>query len=194
MHGELPAGSASHGKSTDGNTIVVDAVILLRRFQRFEYINFTGELERIGITPIRMQHDGIRGRVLSTGPLLLIDEVDFAQTLSPAMKPEIAAIIAFPRKRVIVRDDQSIRLHCLIDFGNIAPHDQPCLSRPGRFPFQQLVSPFLPLFQQIQPCSDFPFVKELLVLQRTPHCPVIDFHIGYQRFDPGILAFFELIQ
>ena len=60
MHGEMPAGGAAHRKAAHGDSVFIDAIVLLDGFERFEHIDFAGELEGIAVASIRMQHDRIR--------------------------------------------------------------------------------------------------------------------------------------
>ena len=76
---------------------------------------------------------------------------------------------------------QSVRLHALIDLGNVAANHQPGGRRPGRLSGGQLLGALLAMRQQQFRFGDLVDVEELVVLQGVAQRLLIDEDVGQQR-------------
>ena len=92
--------------------------------EHFQHIYLAGELERVAVTTVGMQHERISGRVLASVLLLIGQKVIFAERFAATVEPKIQA----SRSRVALaescRNDNAVGLVGSIDFGFVAADDQ----------------------------------------------------------------------
>src|SRR3954463_16021415 len=81
VSGQMPATSAAHGKSTDGQAALVDRIVLADMFECFEDICLAGELEGIAITAVRMKNKSVRGGEFANGALPIGKKFQLAQMI-----------------------------------------------------------------------------------------------------------------
>src|SRR5450755_1085693 len=89
MPGEMPGCRAAHGKAAHRDAVFIDRIMFANIIQRLKSIRFTGELERVAIAPVRMQHDSVLRRELTAAFLAFHNETQFATVVVPPVKPEI---------------------------------------------------------------------------------------------------------
>lgn len=130
MDGELPASGSAHREAADGDTIVIDAVVLLGMGEGFEAIDLACEFIGIGEAGVGMEDDGVGRGVLSRLGTTAFHEEDFVDLVVTAVEPEIEAVGFFTGEIVAHGDNESVGLHRAIDIGTEAPDDETSLFVP----------------------------------------------------------------
>ena len=175
---QVPATAAAHREAAQAHAIVVDGVVRFRVGKCLEDVDFAGELEGIAEAAVRVEDDCVgRGELPGTCAALL-HELEFAQFVVAAVQPDVEAPFA-PRvggKRL--GDDQSVRLHRVVESGDVATHDEAGGARPRHFAVGQLRGAFVASDEQILGGFEFAWLEKDPVLQRPVNGLVIDLHVG----------------
>ncbi len=81
--GKLPTSGTAHRETADADPIGIDRQSAANVVEHFEDVDFTGELERIAIAAVGMQHDRIGRRVLASRRLRCFDKKATSLSVSP---------------------------------------------------------------------------------------------------------------
>ena len=180
MRAEMPRRRATHAEAADQNTILVDRVLAFHRFERFEKIDFAGQLAGVAVAAVEVQHDRVRRREFARIPLAVVQEIDFAQRFSAAVEPCVEAPAMRRVRRIGSGDYQPVGLHGAVDLRHIAAHDQARRARPGRRAVKQRVGALLALTEQVFGMRDIGGLEEFAILQPVANSLVEDLDVGSQ--------------
>jgi len=181
---DVPGGGAAHREAAHDDAVFVDEVVLFDRGERFEQIDFAGELVGVAVASVQVQHDRVARGELAGPAHAFRKEVDLAQLFGAAVEPGVQAPGARQAGIVGGRHDQAIGLHGTVDLRNVAAHDQARRARPGRFAVAQRLSAVDAFGQQRPRLGRLIGPEEFVVFERIADGIAEDNHIGQQ----GVVA------
>lgn len=88
MGAELPDGCATHAETADEQAVVIEGVGLAGMLVGLPEVDFAGELVGAAVTAVGMQDVAVVGRNLADGLPAILQEVQLAQVLAPAVAPK----------------------------------------------------------------------------------------------------------
>src|SRR5687767_4374845 len=89
--GEMPACRPSHREPANHDPVFVDLEAPFDVREGLEQVGLAGELIGVAIAAVGLKHEGVSGHERTAAALDLIQEVYFAQSFAPAVKPDVEA-------------------------------------------------------------------------------------------------------
>ena len=187
---QVPATAAAHREAANAHPVVVHGILFLRVGERLEHIDFAGEFERVAEAAVRVEDDCVGRGELPGGGAALLDEFQFAQLVVAAVQPDVEAAFAPRVGGDRLRDHEPVRLHRVVESGDVAAHDEAGGACPRCLATGQLHGAFAAGDEQLFGGFEFAWLEKDPVIQRPVNGLVIDLHIGEvaeQRRRIGVL-------
>ena len=181
VRAEVPGGGAAHAEAADQDAILVHRIVALDGVERFEEIDFAGELVGVAVAAVEVEHDGVARREFAGGLLAGGEKIDFAEGFVAAVEPRVDAPAMRRGGRIGRRHDQAVGLHALVDLRNVAADYQAGGRRPRRLAGGQLGGAFFALLEQHFGLGDFVGLEEFVVLEGVADGFVVDQDVGQER-------------